>query len=88
MANCHILFCFLPLTWPWLGRWRGQHDQKGSVPQDSGGYDPLRAEMTFNSVSQMPPPGPNTEKALIKLLDEYMKDEFENVSQCREKNAI
>lgn len=44
--------------------------------------------MTFNSVSQMPPPGPNTEKALIKLLDEYMKDEFENVSQCREKNAI
>lgn len=44
-----------------LGQMETQHNWKGSAPQDSEAYDLLRTKMTFNSVSQMPSPGPNTE---------------------------
>lgn len=49
-------------------------------------YGLLRAEVTSSL-------GPDTRKALVKLwagewLAEYMRDEFEKVSKCGEKNAI
>lgn len=57
-----LSYLFLPATLdPILAADPGQMIGRAQRPQDSEACDLLRAKMTFNSVSQMPSPGLNTE---------------------------